>query len=190
MKLCKIKEHIQQLKSSLRIKNKRKMKTKLLFKTSVKMDSQNSNNAEESKTPINNLNLDANQFNSIEERDRFMSLIEKYKKESLVEVESMTYKTVNNYGLQGGDITRATLDLLNKIKDLESEETSVKANIQSVKKAELDRIFKEYLTNDYERRYKVTKSVVISALIGEDNIFHELVRQAREQRVNFLKFYF
>ena len=38
----------------------------------------------------------------------------------------------------------------------------------------MDRIFEEYLRNDYFQRFKVEKNVVLSALIGEDNILLKL----------------
>jgi len=54
-----------------------------------------------------------------------------------------------------------------------------------MKKSELDRINKEYLINDYERRFKVPHEVIISALIGEDNTSNEYARQKREQKKYF-----
>ena len=46
----------------------------------------------------------------------------------------------------------------------------------------MNRIFEEYLKNDYFQRFKVEKNVVLSALIGEDNILPELNKQMRETK--------
>ena len=47
----------------------------------------------------------------------------------------------------------------------------------------MDRIFEEYLRNDYFQRFKVEKNVVVlSALIGEDNILPELNKQMIEEK--------
>jgi hypothetical protein len=58
-----------------------------------------------------------------------------------------------------------------------------------MKKNEMNRINKEFYTNEYERRFNITQEDVISALIGVDNTPNELIRQRREQRVNILIIY-
>jgi hypothetical protein len=47
----------------------------------------------------------------------------------------------------------------------------------------MDRIFNEYLRNDYKKRYNVEKNVVLSALIGEDNINAELTKQLKRAKM-------
>jgi hypothetical protein len=52
-----------------------------------------------------------------------------------------------------------------------------------MKRNELNRINKEFYTNEYQRRFNVTQEEMISALIGVDNTSNEIIRQKREQRV-------
>ncbi len=49
--------------------------------------------------------------------------------------------------------------------------------IDMLKKNEIIRITKEFLENDYERRFKVTFNVVLSALVGEYNMLKEREKQ-------------
>ena len=54
-----------------------------------------------------------------------------------------------------------------------------------LKNNEMDRIYKEFRRNNYGQKYNVDKNMVISALIGEDNINNELFRQQKRER-NFI----
>jgi len=51
-----------------------------------------------------------------------------------------------------------------------------------MKTNEMTRIFKEFQRNDYENRFNVDKVTVISALIGEDNLNSELVKQSKREK--------
>jgi len=51
-----------------------------------------------------------------------------------------------------------------------------------MKKNELERVLKEFLMNDYERRFQITLDQVISALIGEDQTATEFANQSRLQK--------
>lgn len=75
------------------------------------------------------------------------------------------------------------LMLMSKITEYEKVYSTCKKEIQLQKRAELSRISKEFLTNDFERRYGVTQDVVVSAICGEDNMNQELSRVMREQKV-------
>jgi hypothetical protein len=55
--------------------------------------------------------------------------------------------------------------------------------LHKIKRDELDRIAKEFLTNEYERRFNVSKKTVVSAIVGEDNANFEIARQTREENV-------
>ena len=61
----------------------------------------------------------------------------------------------------------------------------MKKKHDDMKKMEMDRIFNEYLKNNYYQRYKVEKNVVLSALIGEDNINNELNKQIKKAKKYF-----
>ena len=68
--------------------------------------------------------------------------------------------------------------LRRKLNKLREEKDMLKTN-------EMDRIFKEFQKNNYEKRYNVDKIRVISALIGEDNINNEIFRQERREKLYF-----
>jgi len=70
---------------------------------------------------------------------------------------------MNNRGELGQD----AMEYIQTVKELEAEYKSVQTIMQNMKKSELDRINKEYLINDYERRFKVPHEVIISALMGK-----------------------
>jgi hypothetical protein len=50
---------------------------------------------------------------------------------------------------------------------------------------ELDRIGKSFYLEDYAGKYNTNLKTVIGALIGEDNIRNELLRQEKEQKEYF-----
>ena len=51
-----------------------------------------------------------------------------------------------------------------------------------MKTNEMTRIFKEFQRNDYENRFYTDKITVISALLGEDNLNSELVKQSKREK--------
>ena len=53
---------------------------------------------------------------------------------------------------------------------------------RELRQNEMDRIFNEYLRNNYQSRYNVEKNVVLGALIGEDNINTELNKQLKRTK--------
>ncbi len=69
--------------------------------------------------------------------------------------------------------------------NLNNRRNDIKKFQHKLRKKEMDRIFEEYLRNDYFQRFKVEKNVVLSALIGEDNILPELNKQMRETKKYF-----
>lgn len=74
---------------------------------------------------------------------------------------------------------------MEKINENEKIYRNCKKEIQTKKREELSRISKEFLTNDFERRYNVSQDIVVSAICGEDNLNQELSRLIREQKVIF-----
>ena len=51
-----------------------------------------------------------------------------------------------------------------------------------MKTDEMTRIFKEFQKNDYEIKFNIDKVSVISALIGEDNLNSEMVKQSKREK--------
>jgi hypothetical protein len=75
------------------------------------------------------------------------------------------------------------LMLMSKISENEKIYENFKKEIILQKRIELSRISKEFLTNDFERRYNITQDIVVSAICGEDNMNQELSKVMREQKV-------
>ena len=67
------------------------------------------------------------------------------------------------------------LSLKNKLNNLRKKKETMKTN-------EMTRIFKEFQRNDYENRFNIDKVTVINALIGEDNLNSELVKQSKREK--------
>jgi len=62
---------------------------------------------------------------------------------------------------------------------------SIKKKIKELKDNEMKRIFEEYLKKGYHKKYMVEKEILLSALIGEDNVLPELNKQMKESRLYF-----
>ena len=75
---------------------------------------------------------------------------------------------------------------MSKITEYEKTYEYYKAETHNQKINELNRINKEFLTNDYQRRYGVTQQVMVSSICGEDNMSQELSRIMRDQKVKLL----
>jgi len=53
---------------------------------------------------------------------------------------------------------------------------------EDLKNKEIDRIFTEYQKNKYYERYNVEKNEVIKALVGEENLMHEIYHQNKKDK--------
>ena len=76
-------------------------------------------------------------------------------------------------------------NLIAKFLKLNKKLKELKKNQEEMRKNEMDRIFNEYLRNNYFQKYKVEKNIVLSALIGEDNINTELNKQIKRAKKFF-----
>ena len=79
-------------------------------------------------------------------------------------------------------IDQESLDLLGKIKLLDKTIKEFKEGMDARKKEELDRLNSEFFKNNYQRRFGVSQEIVISAIIGEDFMIHELFREKKKQK--------
>ncbi len=103
--------------------------------------------------------------------------------------EKLNLKNINEYLAKNENLEEDSYEIVGKIAELESLYEKKKKFLQNIKKDELDRIAKEFLTNDYERRFNVNKKTMVSAIVGEDNTETEIIRQTREEKVlNLFKF--
>ena len=76
--------------------------------------------------------------------------------------------------------------LMSKLVDYENALNFYKTDIEKQKKREITRINKEFLTNDYKRRYNITQHTLVSAIYGEEKMTSENSRMVREQNVLFI----
>ena len=88
-------------------------------------------------------------------------------------------RIINNSGyfLNSEEIKKVQnyLSLKTQLNNLRKKKEKMKTN-------EMTRIFKEFQRNDYENRFNIDKNTVISALIGEDNLNSELVKQSKREK--------
>ena len=88
-------------------------------------------------------------------------------------------KITNNSGyfLNSEEIKKIQnyLSLKTQLNNLRKKKETMKTN-------EMSRIFKEFQRNDYENKFNVDKMTVISALIGEDNLNSELIKQSKREK--------
>jgi hypothetical protein len=86
-----------------------------------------------------------------------------------------------------GDLGDEALEYIKSVQNLEFQYKEISNQMQLMKRNEIDRINKEFYTNDYQRRFRVEPETVISALIGEDNTSSEMARMKRERKIYFQK---
>ena len=73
---------------------------------------------------------------------------------------------------------------IKKLKELERNLEEKKKELKHLQRSELDRLNKEFLVNDYGRRFNIDQQTLISAVIGQDNASSEYSKKLREQKVN------
>ena len=96
----------------------------------------------------------------------------------VLKIKDYAKKTNNSgYFLNSEEVKKVQnyLSLKNQLNNLRKKKEKMKTN-------EMTRIFKEFQRNDYENRFNVDKITVISALIGEDNLNSELVKQSKREK--------
>ena len=86
-------------------------------------------------------------------------------------------------------IDRSVLNNLAIIKTLGSQAECLKNEVEQLKKSELARINKEFLLNDYARRYGITQEIIVTIISGEDHAREIFINQMKEQRVFLILYY-
>jgi len=103
-----------------------------------------------------------------------------------INVDKLNIKTVEEYLISKEKMDLSLNLLLKDLFDIDSKIEKMKAFMMNMRRNEMNRLCKEFNTKDYERRFKTTRSVVVSALIGEENTLAELSRQNREHKVSVI----
>ena len=96
----------------------------------------------------------------------------------LSDVEKLIEKNQKNNKHIPKDKLSLYQSLINEKRILENQQKEKKKN-------EMDRIFNEYLKNDYYGRFGVEKNVVLSALIGGDNVLPMIRKQIKQAKKYF-----
>jgi hypothetical protein len=111
----------------------------------------------------------------------FKKLIEKHVFQQDV-IKADNIKRVETYLNTKEKLDKNTVEILGNISSLESVYNQRKKELQLMKKSQLDRISKEFLVSDYGRRFNTSLKKVVSAIVGEENLTTELIRQARQEK--------
>ncbi len=97
-------------------------------------------------------------------------------------IKADNIKRVETYLNTKEKLDKNTVEILGNISSLESVYNQRKKELQLMKKSQLDRISKEFLVSDYGRRFNTSLKKVVSAIVGEENLTTELIRQARQEK--------
>jgi hypothetical protein len=141
--------------------------------------------------------LDSNEGGLFEDRselgdfeitsDIIKYLIDKYKRENNLFDENLNVKKIQDMLKNRAELGEDKIEYIRSVQDIEAQLRSLQNDMQIMRRKELDRINKEFYTNDYERRYKINLEGIISALIGEDNTPNEYAKQIRDQKTYYKK---
>lgn len=80
-------------------------------------------------------------------------------------------------------IDQRVVQYLETIKTLEEQCEHLRDELKKLKSDELRRLNKEFLLNDYSRRFGVSQDVIVSTITGEESAINVLTTQIKEQRV-------
>jgi hypothetical protein len=123
----------------------------------------------------------------VRKEKRNKTIIEKYQEEnSILDSDTIfNMKSIDKFIGNKSVLDKEIIKIIDIIGDYEKREKNLRESCEKLKSTQMNRLFKEFVLNDYEKRFCTTKNVVISALIGEDMTKGELIRQAREEKVKF-----
>ena len=78
-----------------------------------------------------------------------------------------------------------TFELFNQHKNMEKYYLQLKEKADLLMKKELDRVSKSFYLYDYAAKYNIDQKTVISAIVGEDSVRNEYLRQKRQEKEYF-----
>lgn len=84
------------------------------------------------------------------------------------------------------DVDPKTKHFIDNLKSLEDKLEVKKKELKALQQIELDRLNKEFLVNDYARRFKIDQETLIATIIGKDSASNEYSKKLREQKVSLL----
>lgn len=125
----------------------------------------------------NNLNGEIIQ-NLLEQLDKKLNLIENTPNLSFQKIDD-----IMNDGNKGSVIDDKTNVYIKAIQKKKNYIKNIQAKIESMKQSEVERINREFLNHDYQRRFNVPIYTVISALIGEEKLEQEMGKIQKKSRM-------
>ena len=99
-------------------------------------------------------------------------------------VKIKDYENFKNFKIEDSLDTELLL-LFKSHKEIQKQLQKMKIEADKLVRDELDRIGKSFYLEDYAGKYNTNLKTVIGALVGEDNISNELLRQEKEQKEYF-----
>ena len=167
VEISKIKNEIKNLRKALDIqfeiinKQNKYENTKALFRTSI---NHNLNSKSLPKIKLNKLNIVNNTINQ----------------------NNVTIKNIDKVLNEKNPYSKILESpYIQKISDLAAESANLDYEILQMKRKELNRLFKEFFINDYEKRFHVVIETVLGALVGENKRDHEMVKYSKMKKDYF-----
>lgn len=100
------------------------------------------------------------------------------------EERQLSFKVIESYLQSKQKLNPKSVETIKQIAEKEEKLKSIDLIIVKLKSNEMERISKEFLYYEYLRRFNTDKKTVISALIGEESLYEELLREDREKNVS------
>lgn len=111
------------------------------------------------------------------------NFVELYERQSTNNLPGINLKKIEEVFSLNSILNNELKEYLLKFKEMEAKYEEEKSEIIKMKKKELNRIGREFLLNDYKRRFNTDLRTVISAIAGQDTINHELLKLERDKKV-------
>ena len=143
-----------------------------LFKTSSSSMSSNPSNSQR------NYNLNSEIIkNLLAQIDKKLNMIERTAKISFHKIDNIINEGSNSV------IDNNTNKYIQTIQNKKNYIKGIQSHIDELKNNQLERINKEFLNNNYQRRFNVPLFVVVSALVGEERLEQEMSKIQKESRM-------
>ena len=142
------------------------------FKTSSSSMSSNPTNSKR------NYNLNSEIIkNLLAQIDKKLNMIERTAKISFHKIDNIINEGSNSV------IDNNTNKYIQTIQNKKKYIKGIQSHIDELKNNQLERINKEFLNNNYQRRFNVPLFVVVSALVGEERLEQEMSKIQKESRL-------
>ena len=114
------------------------------------------------------------------------NFLELYEKQSTRNLININLKKIEEVFSSKNILNDELKHFLFKLKEMEKKYEDEKFQLAIKRKNELNRIGREFLLNDYKRRFNTDLRTVISAIAGEDSVNYEILKLERDKKVIFL----